>query len=575
MSKQSFRVCFCFRRIFKLRVLEPPEDVKTLFDQYSQNGTMSLDNLHGFLVEFQGEHKATKDDAQAIFNSLRHLNIFSRRGLQLEAFFRYLLGELNGPLSPSRGVHHDMAAPLAHYFLYTGHNSYLTGNQLSSDSSAEPIIKALRKGVRVIELDLWPNSTKDEVEVRHGGTLTNPVDLLKCLHAIKENAFQKSEYPVVITFEDHLPANLQAKVAEMVTKTFGDMLYRPETDQLGKFPSPDSLKKKVMISTKPPKEYLETQTSKPLQMSKTSSKKEQWDDEKTASKNNLETYDKDDIDEGEDLQDEDEETMTVPEYGHLISIHAGKPKGALQNWLSMDEKKVRRLSLSEQELERATRRYGTDIIRFTQRNLLRVYPKGTRITSSNYNPFVGWMHGAQMVAFNMQGYGKHLWVMQGMFRANGGCGYVKKPEFLLRDEVFDPIVQLTVKIILKVTIYMGEGWDLDFRRTHFDMYSPPDFFVKVGIAGVPADKAMYRTKAIEDDWLPVWNEKFEFKLTVPELAVLRITVREYDTSGKHDFGGQTCLPISELRTGIRAVPLHDRRGVKYKNTKLLVQFEKN
>ena len=40
--------------------------------------------------------------------------------------------------------------------------------------------------------------------------------------------------------------------------------------------------------------------------------------------------------------------------------------------------------------------------RFTQRNILRVYPKGTRITSTNYNPLIGWVHGAQMVAFNMQ-----------------------------------------------------------------------------------------------------------------------------------------------------------------------------
>jgi phosphatidylinositol phospholipase C delta len=39
---------------------------------------------------------------------------------------------------------------------------------------------------------------------------------------------------------------------------------------------------------------------------------------------------------------------------------------------------------------------------FTKNNLLRVYPKGTRLDSSNYDPFVGWKHGAQMVAFNMQ-----------------------------------------------------------------------------------------------------------------------------------------------------------------------------
>lgn len=62
-----------------------------------------------------------------------------------------------------------MTAPLAHYFLFTGHNSYLTGNQLNSYSSIVPIINALKRGVKVIELDLWPNSKKDDVEVRHGG----------------------------------------------------------------------------------------------------------------------------------------------------------------------------------------------------------------------------------------------------------------------------------------------------------------------------------------------------------------------------------------------------------------------
>lgn len=65
-------------------------------------------------------------------------------------------------------VHHDMASPLQHYFIYTGHNSYLTGNQLSSDCSETPIIKALENGVRGIELDLWPNSAKDNVHVLHG-----------------------------------------------------------------------------------------------------------------------------------------------------------------------------------------------------------------------------------------------------------------------------------------------------------------------------------------------------------------------------------------------------------------------
>jgi phosphatidylinositol phospholipase C delta len=41
--------------------------------------------------------------------------------------------------------------------------------------------------------------------------------------------------------------------------------------------------------------------------------------------------------------------------------------------------------------------------------------------------------------------------MQGMFRANGGCGYVKKPDFLLREnDDFDPSVPSPVYKILKV-----------------------------------------------------------------------------------------------------------------------------
>lgn len=53
-----------------------------------------------------------------------------------------------------------------------------------------------------------------------------------------------------------------------------------------------------------------------------------------------------------------------------------------------------------------------------------------------------------------QGYGKYLWLMHGMFRSNGGCGYVKKPDFLMNvgpnNEVFNPKDELPVKKTLKV-----------------------------------------------------------------------------------------------------------------------------
>lgn len=97
--------------------------------------------------------------------------------------------------------------------------------------------------------------------------------------------------------------------------------------------------------------------------------------------------------------------------------------------------------------------------------------------------------------------------------------------------------------------------------------------MQVGIAGVPADQIMKKTKTKEDNWTPVWGEEFKFPLTVPEIALLRVEVHEYDMSEKDDFAGQTCLPVSELKTGIRAVPLFDRKGEKLSSARLLMRFD--
>nr|GEW88353.1 phosphoinositide phospholipase C 2-like [Tanacetum cinerariifolium] len=394
-------------------------------------------------------------------------------------------------------------------------------------------------------------------------TLTAPVKLIKCLEAIKTYAFVASEYPVILTLEDHLTPDLQAKVAKMVTETYGDVLYySSSSDTMTEFPSPELLKKRIVVSTKPPKEYLDKTKSMIKDDSsvnmKISSEEVTWGEELSEHLVVQQSTDEND----EDLQYEEETLKPNFQYKQLIAIQSKKLKGGVKDWLHDDPTAAKRISLRETRLEKAIENHATDVIRFTQRNLLRVFPKGSRVDSSNYNPFIGWTHGAQMVAFNMQTHGRSLWLMQGMFRANGGCGYVKKPDFFLKDDkdLFDPKSTLPVKKTLKVKVYMGDGWHLDFKRTHFDVYSPPDFYVKVGIAGVEADSVMKKTRIIQDDWTPKWEEEFEFPLTVPELALLRVEVHEYDMTEKDDFGGQTCLPIFELRPGIRAVPLHDKKA---------------
>ena len=81
--------------------------------------------------------------------------------------------------------------------------------------------------------------------------------------------------------------------------------------------------------------------------------------------------DEEDHNEEEDLDYGDAKLQQneAPEYKRLITIHAGKPKGGLQECFKVDPDKVRRLSLSEQQLEKAAVTHGKQIVRYLIKDL--------------------------------------------------------------------------------------------------------------------------------------------------------------------------------------------------------------
>lgn len=76
-------------------------------------------------------------------------------------------------------------------------------------------------------------------------------------------------------------------------------------------------------------------------------------------------------------------------------------------------------------------------LKYHHNQISRVYPKGQRLDSSNFNPIPFWNVGSQMIALNYQTSDKPMQLNQSRFRDNGACGFILKPRFMLNDR-FDP-----------------------------------------------------------------------------------------------------------------------------------------
>lgn len=81
----------------------------------------------------------------------------------------------------------------------------------------------------------------------------------------------------------------------MVTETFGDLLFTSKSESFPEFPSPESLKKRIIISTKPPKEYLASDSVKvapsDIQKGNDSFEEKGWGTEVSDMKSKFEGFD--------------------------------------------------------------------------------------------------------------------------------------------------------------------------------------------------------------------------------------------------------------------------------------------
>ncbi|KAF1828836.1 PLC-like phosphodiesterase [Decorospora gaudefroyi] len=84
-------------------------------------------------------------------------------------FADYFRSESASVLKPAQPV--DESYPISNYFISSSHNTYLTGNQLSSESSVDAYKNVLLRGCRCVEIDVWDgeelsDSSSDEEAAR-------------------------------------------------------------------------------------------------------------------------------------------------------------------------------------------------------------------------------------------------------------------------------------------------------------------------------------------------------------------------------------------------------------------------
>jgi phosphatidylinositol phospholipase C delta len=387
------------------------------------------------------------------FSDLLSDIVDSPSSLKFSDFLRYMTSPIANALRPAS--QEDVSWSLSNYFISSSHNTYLTGNQLSSDSSVEAYKDVLLRGCRCIEIDVWDGKEffksdeggshepigkmgklglkfakwatekfeKPEVlaeigtfderlasvvhaepRVLHGYTLTTEITFRDVCETVKLYAFSASDLPLIVSLEVHCSPLQQGLMVDIMNKAWGEFLLPTPDLEPTYLPAPAELKRKILIKVKyaPPEQDLGPSTP---------------DTDSTYSPE-LQTVDK-----GKPLNKTKPVKITerlsrLGIYTRGVSFKSiTQPEASMPNHI---------FSLSEPAAIKVHNEQPLQMFEHNKSFLMRTYPGGTRVDSLNFDPNPFWRMGIQVAALNWQTFDVGMMLNEGMF--SGTDGYVLKPE---------------------------------------------------------------------------------------------------------------------------------------------------
>lgn len=229
-------------------------------------------------------------------------------------------------------------------------------------------------------------------------------------------------------------------------------------------------------------------------------------------------------------------------------------------------------SFSETKAKQIIQQNPAAFLEYNRNHVSRVYPKGKRVDSSNFDPIPFWNYGSQMIALNYQSSGKAIQSNEARFRDNGNCGYILKPS-VLNHEGFDPFNESTLlgHVEAKVISLKIIG-ARHLCRAEKDNISNPSVVVQVLGAKYDSGVKLKTKTKIDNGFNPIWNECCEFTVRNPGLSLLRFEVQTEDVFGDGHYAAQATFPVTCLRTGYRSVPLRNKFSEELELASLLVHI---
>ena len=422
-----------------------------LFSKYADsNGVWSRDQISLFMHHVQAENP----NGPAGY-------LVDRDEMGLLELIQYLTSPCGNILEMA--APQDLTLPLSSYFISSSHNTYLTGNQLSSDSSAESYRDVLLRGCRCIEIDVWdgeeryrpgviPEESGTDVEpgtfaetigrrdrfamkvsrwmmnkfeptdsegrtvderlsdiihaeprVLHGFTLTKEISFREVCQTVKEHAFAASELPLIVSLEVHCNPLQQDSMVEIMEEIWGEHLLSASEIEPAGLPSPDKLRNKILIKVKHVPDH------------QIDNGKSEDDPEDTIHEV---------VVEGGEKKTVEVKAPKITSRLSRLGIHTRgisfksfeQPEASMPNHI---------FSLSEKVAMALQKRVPKALFAHNRDFLMRIYPHGMRFDSSNFDPVAFWRAGMQVVALNWQSWDVGMILNEAMFA--GSDGYVLKP----------------------------------------------------------------------------------------------------------------------------------------------------